>query len=312
MTYHPHIEALIDTPEIRKIKSMPIADQRAFFKEKSEEYLKTLPKLGIEKTDIKFDFITIRHYAPRKKSDAAIFFIHGGGWCLGSIESYDHICEYLSFHGDIHVFSLEYRLSPEWAFPCAVEDSLTGYKWLLKNAHQYDIDASRIVIMGDSAGGNLATVVCHELMNTEYSLPCAEVLIYPAPDLLNKYESHQRFNDHKYHLTADWMGLFEKSYAQNSIDNENPKCSPILYSSHKGLPPTLVIAATHDVLIDSINAYMKDLKRDNVEVISYYDESMFHGFIGLLGFFEESEKALKVILKYTHKQLALLRGHASN
>lgn len=286
MSYHPSLEGLLDTPEIRRIKDLPIPEQREIFYNLSVEQIKRLPKPDINETDIKLDNgTTLRHYQPKNSSsDKSIFFIHGGGWSLGSIDTYDNVCRYLCEHANIDVFSLEYDLAPEHPFPTGVNQALFAYDWLYENIKNYKLSAKNIFIMGDSGGGNFATIVCHERQN---NLPKAQILVYPAVDMYTEYESNKKFDEYKYHLTIPWCEKFLSSYLGNDVIKnreilKNPQISPLFYKDTK-LPDTLIIAATHDILIDGIYEYEKKLKNECVHVETHYDDEMFHGFIGTIG-----------------------------
>lgn len=286
MSYHPSLASMLDTPEIRRIKDLPISEQREIFYNLSVAQIKKLPKPDINETDIRLDNGTIfRHYQPRNSNtDKSVLFIHGGGWCLGSIDTYDNVCRYLCEHANINIFSLEYGLAPEHRFPTAVNQSLFAYDWLYNNATKYNLDPNNIFIMGDSGGGNLATIVCHERQN---NIPKAQILIYPAVDMYTQYRSCKEFDEYKYHLTEKWAEKLLSNYLGDKIvgnreNLKNPQISPLFYENTKQ-PDTLIIAATNDALIDGIYEYEKKLKSNNVYVETHYDDEMYHGFVGSVG-----------------------------
>ncbi|RUS69039.1 hypothetical protein EGW08_023196, partial [Elysia chlorotica] len=218
---------------------------------------------------------SIRHYTTDKASDIAVLFIHGGGWSLGSVDTYDHVCRYLCKNGGFQVFSLEYGLAPEQPFPIAVNQSLDAYDWLYDNANKYNFNKEKLYVMGDSAGGNFATIISNERQET---MPNKQILVYPAVDMKTIYKSNSKYNKPKYHLTMDWCDLFLKAYLQNNEDLANPQVSPLFYENTKQ-PETFIIAATHDILIDGIYAYEKKLKSQGAKVTTHYDDEMFHGFM---------------------------------
>jgi acetyl esterase/lipase len=301
MTYNPNLEAILDTPKIRELKKQDFAIQREVFGKSSIESIAQLPKVDVEETDINLDNGTrLRHYKPNQESDKALLFIHGGGWCVGSIDTYDHVCRYLCDNGKFNVFSLDYRLAPEHKFPVAVNDCFDAYDWLYANASNFGFKAENIFVMGDSAGGNFATIICHE---RQQNMPKAQILVYPATDMYTKYNSQVKFDEHKYHLNMKWCENFLNAYvayAESNIETlKNPQISPIFYENI-AQPDTLIIAATHDILIDSIYAYEKKLKSQNVHVEIHYDNEMFHGFIITVGLlpFKNAEVALDKAIKF--------------
>jgi pimeloyl-[acyl-carrier protein] methyl ester esterase len=306
MSYHPSLEATLDTPELRELKKQDFKVQRETFGKLSIDQINRLsiPEVITEK-DIKLSNQTIlRHYKPKQNSDKAVLFIHGGGWCIGSIDTYDHVCRYLCENGGFNIFSLDYRLAPEHPFPAALDDSLQAYDFLYNNSKEYGINPQKIFVMGDSAGGNLATIICHERQN---NIPKAQILIYPSVDKFTKYKSYQKFDQPKYHLNLEWCYNFIKAYIPDSANNKkilkNPKISPIFYQNTKQ-PDTLIIAVTHDILIDGIYAYEKKLRAEGVAVETHYDDEMFHGFINTIGILplENSAIALNKAIAFINKR----------
>lgn len=285
MSYHPSLETLLDTPEIRRIKQLELPEQRSIFSDLTIGQISNILKPDIIEKDIQLENDTlIRHYQPKKHSDKAILFIHGGGWSLGSVNTYDHVCRYLCDQGDINIFSLEYGLAPEKQFPVAVKHALFSYDWLYQNANNLNINPQNIFVMGDSAGGNLATIICHE---RQENIPKAQILVYPAVDMYTQYESNKKFDEHKYHLNGEWCQMMLEAYLGKKIMSSprqlrQPTISPLFYEDTQQ-PDTLIIAATHDILIGGIYAYEKKLKEQGVSVETHYDKEMFHGFINIIG-----------------------------
>ena len=305
MTYNPNLEAILDTPEIRELKKQDFSIQREIFGKISIGNIAQLPKVDVNETDISLNNgSTLRLYKPNQKSDKALLFIHGGGWCLGSINTYDHVCRYLCDNGKFNVFSLDYSLAPEHPFPTAVNQSLDAYDWLYANTSKFDFNADNIFVMGDSAGVNLVTIICHE---RQANMPKAQVLIYPAVDLYTKYDSHDKFGEYKYNLNTEWCEKFLNAYVKGDDTNKellkNPQISPLFYENTTQ-PDTLIIAATHDMLIDGIYTYEQKLKSQNVHVETHYDEEMFHGFITTVGLvpFKNAEVALDKAIKFINER----------
>jgi len=307
MSYHPSLEGILDTPEIRRIKELTIPQQREIFYNLSVEQIKRLPKPDISETNIKLENdTTLRHYQPKNsESDKSVLFIHGGGWCLGSIDTYDNVCRYLCDQANINIFSLEYGLAPEHRFPTAVNHSLFAYDWLYENASKYGLADDKIFVMGDSAGGNLVSIICHE---RQENMPKAQILIYPAVDMYTIYNSNAKFNKYKYHLTTKWAGKLIASYLGEEIMSNhenliNPPISPLFYENTKQ-PDTLIIAATHDILVDGIYEYEKKLKNEGVHVETHYDNEMYHGFVGSIGILplENPKTALDKAIAFIDKR----------
>ena len=122
-------------------------------------------------------------------------FFHGGGWVIGDLDSHDVVCRKLADEGELIVISVDYRLAPEHKFPAAVDDAIAATKWIAANARQLGIDASRLMVGGDSAGGNLAAVVAIAARDGNGPAIAGQVLIYPATDFAMTHPSHQRARD---------------------------------------------------------------------------------------------------------------------
>ncbi len=303
MSYNPILKEIFDTQEMRDIKKLDIVSQREIFDQQSAEMLAEIDKTyDVTQDDIYLDNNTfVRRYSPSIDSDESILFIHGGGWCVGSVNSYDNVCRYLCDKSCFNVFSLEYGLSPENKFPIAVNQAIYAYDWLSENSINLGINKQNITVMGDSAGGNFATIICHERQG---NMPKSQVLIYPAVDMYTQYPSNIKYNKYMYHLTSAWCDKFMEAYLYDDIkyDREklkNPKISPLFYKDTKQ-PKTLLLAATHDILIDGIYEYEKKLINDGTDVQTYYDDEMFHGFISTIDIspLPNAQKALDYIVKF--------------
>src|SRR5438445_3040007 len=141
--------------------------------------------------------IPARLYTPktlRKTSGLSpcLVFFHGGGWVIGNLETHDVVCRKLAHEGELIVVSVDYRLAPEHQFPAAVDDAIASTKWIAANAGKLGIDASRLMVGGDSAGGNLAAVVALAARDGNEPAIAGQVLIYPATDFSRKHPSHRR------------------------------------------------------------------------------------------------------------------------
>ncbi|KAM5140378.1 uncharacterized protein ACMZJ9_014206 [Mantella aurantiaca] len=170
----------------RILQNMAICSQLTFTRYIREKVMvKKLgddPKLFIK--NLQFDGIPVRVYQPKSPSAGGrkgVMFFHGGGWMFGSIDSYDGLCRYISKGTESVVVSVGYRLSPEHKYPAAFDDCLNATIHFLKTAQEYGVDASSVIISGDSAGGNLTAAVCQALVDrTDLPKLLAQVLIYPA------------------------------------------------------------------------------------------------------------------------------------
>jgi len=238
--------------------------------------------------------LPVRIYWPHVQHDSVLpvlLFFHGGGWCVGSIESHDHICRWLAANSDCIVVSVDYRMGPEHKFPAAVEDAIAATEWVLENGAEIGADPERIGVGGDSAGANLAAVVSLLLRDRNTSSIKAQLLIYPATDMTMSLESHKIFGE-GYRLTRPMMVWSVVNYLQDGEDVFDYRASPLLASDHSNLPPAMIMTAGYDPLRDEGDAYMHKLRESGVPVKYVCYEGMIHGFIGMIGAVDTAATAL--------------------
>lgn len=236
-----------------------------------------------------------RHYAPHHGNGAPLtVFFHGGGFVLGDIETHDEACRFLCRHAEHHLLSVGYRLAPEDPFPAGLEDAVAAFRWAAANAARLGADPMRVAVAGDSAGGNLAGVVCQHTARQQ-PRPVAQLLIYPATDMVTQRPSHQLF-DQGYLLTMEDTAAFGRCYLGDSgITFKDPRVSPLLAEELSGLPPALVVTAGFDVLRDEGRAYAAALAAAGNTVALHEVESQAHGFINLTPVSLDAEQATKDI-----------------
>ncbi|MEM9059188.1 MAG: alpha/beta hydrolase [Pseudomonadota bacterium] len=246
-----------------------------------------------------FGHVPVRIY----KSGAAgampvIVYYHGGGHVIGSLETYDTLCRYLANAARCAVVSVDYRMGPEHRFPAAPEDAYDTLRWVAEKANALGLDASRIAVSGDSAGGNLAAVVA--LMVREAGGPevSAQALIYPVVDYRGGTASYDRYGTGYGILETTTVDWFREHYFANAGDMDDWRAAPHLAGSHAGLPPALVITAECDVLKDEGVAYAKQLADAGVAVEHVDYAGVVHGFFGYLGLVDEAEQAHRKVADY--------------
>jgi acetyl esterase len=207
-----------------------------------------------------------------------LVFFHGGGFVIGNLDTHDVVCRTLAQEGELIVISVDYRLSPEHKFPAAVEDAITATEWIAKNAVALAIDASRLMVGGDSAGGNLAAVVAIHARNAGYKPPLAgQVLIYPGTDFRMTHASH-REPETSVLLTHSVILWFRDHYLGSLADGEDWRASPARVENLGGLPPAYLMTAGADPLRDEGEEYARRLKEAGVPVAYRTFPGQFHGF----------------------------------
>ncbi|MEG6509183.1 alpha/beta hydrolase [Methyloligella sp. 2.7D] len=220
-----------------------------------------------------------------------LIYYHGGGNIRGSVDTHDSTCRVLANASGCKVLSVDYRLAPEHPFPAAVEDAFAAYVWAIgeAGAETLGIDPARIAVGGDSAGGNLAAVVCLLARDKEIALPSFQLLIYPVTDHVSETES-KRLYSNGYML--DSMPFYTASYLPEEETRKDPQASPAYAESFAGLPPAYVLTAGFDPLHDDDVAYADKLREAGVAVTYRSYQDMIHGFVSLRGLLPEAEKAL--------------------
>jgi acetyl esterase len=226
--------------------------------------------------------IPARIYTPTKLRQSGglapcLVFFHGGGWVIGDLDSHDVVCRKLAHEGELIVISVDYRLAPEHKFPAAVDDAIVATKWIADNAKQLGIDAGRLMVGGDSAGGNLAAVVALAARDGNGPKIAGQVLIYPATDFSMKHPSHSE-PETSILLTHTVIKWFRDHYLNGLADGQDWRASPALAKTLAGLPPAYVLTAGADPLRDEGNEYAARLKDAGVAVTYRTFPGQFHGF----------------------------------
>jgi len=221
--------------------------------------------------------IPVRLYRPETRSAAPlplVAYLHGGGWSIGSIQSFDTLVRALANASGAMIASIGYRLAPEHPFPAGLEDSLCAVRWLAANARELGADPERLAIAGDSAGGNLATVVARRLRG-EVGLRL-QVLIYPVTDAGCNTSTYRDFGE-DHGLTAASMQRFWNVYLDGA-DGMHPDASPLRAGDLGGSPPAFVLTAECDPLRDEGEAYAEALREAGVPAETRRFDGAIHGF----------------------------------
>ena len=211
----------------------------------------------------------------------ALVYFHGGGWTIGDLDTHDVVCRMLANRASCAVIAVDYRLGPEHKFPAAVEDCVAATCWICAQAGALGLDAARIAVGGDSAGGNLATVVALALRDTGGPPLVFQALAYPATDQRMDSASHTEFAQ-GYLLTRDNMLWYRNNYLRPA-DYEDWRASPLLAPDVSRLPPAHIITAGFDPLRDEGRAYSDRLVAAGVPVLYECFEGMAHGFLTMGG-----------------------------
>ena len=235
--------------------------------------------------------IPVRVYRPSLATDLpALMFFHGGGFVICDLDSHDRQCRSLANQSGCTVIAVDYRLAPEHRYPAAAEDAYAATRYVAEQASEFGIDAGRIAVCGDSAGGNLAAVVALMARDRGGPLLRFQLLVYPVTDFTDDSPSMREFDG--VFLSAAQMEWFANSYVPNVADRQQPYASPLLASDHRGLPPAYVITAECDMVRDQGQAYAAKLQAAGVTVESKCYDGMIHPFISLGGIVDGGRDAI--------------------
>ena len=212
----------------------------------------------------------------------AIVYFHGGGFVIGNLDTQDGMCRLLANASGCRLVSVDYRLAPEHMFPAGIEDGIAAVNWVVREAARLDIDPARIAVAGDSAGGNLAAVVCQSAKETGGPKIALQVLFCPPTDALRDTESSRAFAE-GYLLEAEGMRWFGKQTYPPNADPRDPRISPLHAGDLSGLPPAHIHTAAFDPLRDEGKAYADRLRRSGVAVRYICHAGMIHHFYALAG-----------------------------
>jgi len=243
-----------------------------------------------------------RLYRPTPSARAVVLYYHGGGWVIGSIDSHDGLCRELAHRSGSAVLSLDYRLAPEAPFPGAVDDAFAAFLWLSENAGSLGLDAGRIAVAGDSAGGNLAAVVALMARDRGGPAPSAQLLLYPATDMHLVTESHRTFRDHL--LTPEAIEWFQVHYLKGAADRDDWRASPLRAPSLEGAAPAYVMTAGFDPLRDEGQAYASALDAAGTPLRQRRFSGQIHGFLTLDKVIPQALEAIEDVVGYIRVALA--------
>jgi acetyl esterase len=221
--------------------------------------------------------LPVRVYTPAGEGPFPIVvFFHGGGWVVGTIDTYDPLCRALAAAVPAVVVSVGYRLAPEHRWPAAAEDAYAATLWASRHAAELGGAQHRLAVAGDSAGGNLAAVVALAARDRGGPAIGFQLLVYPALDAAADTASWAEFAD-GFYLTAAGMRWYWDHYL-GGADGTAPDASPLRAAFFGGLPPALVLMADHDILRDEGEAYAARLREAGVAATASRCEGMVHGF----------------------------------
>jgi acetyl esterase len=222
--------------------------------------------------------IALRVYRPGNASALPLLlYAHGGGWVTGSLDSHDRLCRMLANRLPGVVVAVGYRCAPEHAYPAALDDFETAWRWARAHARELGADGVRFVVAGDSSGGNLAAALTLRLRAAGAPPPGLQLLLYPALDATCSRASYREFAT-GYNLTGAQMTWYWETY-RASTAADAPELSPLAAADLSGLPVAAIAVAEYDVLRDDGLDYARALIAAGVPVRIVHCDGMIHGFL---------------------------------
>lgn len=298
---HPQTRALLDLIEARRIPpthTLSVADARAWYRDRRSVTQPAPPdvaQVSEMQASGPHGAIPLRCYRPLGSSSGDVLpvlvYFHGGGWTIGDLDTHDTLCRELANGAGCAVVAVDYRMGPEHRFPAAVDDAVAATRWVREHAAELRLDATRLAVGGDSAGGNLAAVVAIAARDSG-DLPIAfQLLIYPATDQHRGAPSHTE-NAQGYLLTRDTMDYFCGHYLADPAQHDDWRASPLLCEDLGRLPPALVLTAGYDPLRDEGKAYAERLTAAGNSASHVCFDRQIHGFIPMGKLLDEANTAV--------------------
>lgn len=312
LTLEPDIQlmlALLERQGLAPLESYPPPVAREIVLKQSQMFAGPEIVVG-EVNEIEVDGaegrLKARHYAPVEPGGPhpLIIYYHGGGFVICDLDTHDATCRTLCRHAGAHVLSVDYRLAPEHRFPAAVDDCRAALRWACQHTGELGADPDRIAVAGDSAGGNLATVVSQLARDDGGPTPNLQILIYPVTDFSTDRPSRELFAE-GFFLTQSEMDWFHENYSAD-MDATDPRLSPIVADDLSGMPPAYICTAGFDPLRDEGEEYADKLRAAGNKVVLRRFPGLIHGFANMTSQSRASRDALVEVAGAARAMLATL------
>ncbi len=310
---HPRAKSLLDLIDkgtVPATHTLTPSEARAFYLERRALTQPATPDVALVRelsAELPEGSVPLRLYRPLGSDAAALLpvlvYFHGGGWTMGDLDTHDVLCRELANGSGCAVVSIDYRLGPEHRFPAAVVDCFGATRWVSDHAASLGLDAQRLAVGGDSAGGNLAAVVAIAARDAARLPIRFQLLIYPATDMRRGAPSHET-NGQGYLLTRDTLAYFHDHYIDDVAHDLDWRASPLLHTDLRKLPPALVITAGYDPLRDEGLAYSQRLSEAGNRATHICFERQIHGFITMGRVIDEANDAVAICAAAVRRALS--------
>lgn len=255
-------------------------------------------------TEIDHDGLRLRLYDPTERGSSptpVILFLHGGGWVMGDLATHDGLVRRIATTTALPVLAVEYRLAPEHPYPAAIDDARSALEWLRYHASAIDLEVESIVLMGDSAGGQLAAVLGIEASISDPERPVTgQVLLYPVTDIAEEGAAYARVTS-GFPLVADTMRWFIDAYVPDGVDRRRPDLSPLRAALTPSIPPAYILTVDHDPLADDGAQYAAALASAGASVTYRHLVGHAHGLFTTAGRIPASEEIIDEVCAYIRR-----------
>lgn len=259
---------------------------------------KSRPHRKVQGVAIEIDSIPSEWLIPiGSPQDRVLMYIHGGAWFMGSSNTHRGLVSRLAYESGISALVINYRLAPENPFPAGLHDCIKAYDWLMRAG----FPADKIIVAGDSAGGNLTLALLIALKDTDKPFPAGAVALSPATDLANTGESYKT----RRHLDPFFSNMGTSTIISDYITDHNPRdplISP-LYADLSGLPPMLIQVGDHEVLLDDAVRFGERAEAAGVDVNIMVWPGMFHVFQTFSPILPEATQAIHQIARFIRSRV---------
>jgi len=295
----PELAAFVEKTESFTSEDTSLAGLRNGYDRMCQAYTPPVPE-GLTISDFSLAGVSVRSYLPTAPTPLdgwpCLLYMHGGGWVVGGLDSHDFICFELASTLQVLVIAIDYRLAPEHPFPAAYQDCRAVWQAIQAGQGPHAINLQRLVVIGDSAGGNLAAALCLGLRDDRQTLPLAQVLIYPGlggpPDL----PSRRDCADAPLLSSAD-TDSYLTLYLQG-CGKPTPYAMPLLANDFSGLPRALIAVAQFDPLRDDGMLYAERLQAAGVSTVLYPGKGLVHGCLRARRHVPEVDRLYDFLLDY--------------
>jgi acetyl esterase len=300
----PQLAAFVEKTESFTSDDSSLASLRQAYERMCQTFTPPRPR-GQQLSDFNLGGVWVRSYQSSNPTPTGgwpcLLYMHGGGWVVGGLDSHDFICCELAEKLHVLVIAIDYRLAPEHPFPAAYEDCRAVWKAIQAGEGPHVINLRRLVVMGDSAGGNLAAALCLGLRDDQQPMPRAQVLVYPGLGGPADLPSRRDCMDAPLLSSADtddYLALYLCGTGKPS-----PYAMPLLAEVFSGLPKALIAVAQFDPLRDDGRLYAERLQAAGVDTVLYPGKGLVHGCLRARGQVEEVDHLYRYLLDYLDGEL---------